>query len=70
MPDLLETSPPSNVRSGVEPGATPRGTAIPIHVDRFGISNISLSTLYWEDPHTLNIGLILVSPFTEVTLGM
>ena len=70
MPDLAKTSSSPNVRSGVDPSATPGSTSIPFQADIFGSSYISPSTFQWQDPHTHNLGLVLVFPFMEVTLHM
>ena len=36
MPDVPETGLAPHVRSGVDPGAAPKGNSIPFHVERFG----------------------------------
>ena len=40
----MNTVPSFNVKSGVDLGATPRGTSIPFHANRFGSRHIAPST--------------------------
>ena len=44
MLEILEVILSFNVGYGVDPSATPRGIAIPFHVDRFGGGHITPST--------------------------